>query len=316
MPLLQNIEECTAKGNTNDTRNKNSIEENMIVPVYMGQVLPHDFIRLMDLPTPSISLRQHARKLSEMLPSTLLDDAAKEITDRKDKNPTTTESITAGAVTATNSVINEAETRPSSSLWKYPRLQFPSKIREMNSRGELSKFLGVDDESILILSLMGWKPIPNSSSCANGSTPVISLGCPLCLSMMELRLERRHGLENDKDDNEEDETSRLTKRARTCSRYFNVLDAHRHYCPYKVGFPKKATETNPVWEILLKRLCKEIQLSGKVDFTKIKEAETNFVVPDEVLDDSIKKVRGILRSGIAPEKINLSAFLPYDACAK
>ena len=43
----------------------------MIVPVYvyMGQVLPQGYIRLMDLPTPGTTLRQQAIKLSQNLPS-------------------------------------------------------------------------------------------------------------------------------------------------------------------------------------------------------------------------------------------------------
>jgi hypothetical protein len=245
----------------------------------MSQVLPEDSIRLMEHPRPSIILRQNATKLSETVRSISC------VTNNK----------------------NLAGASASSPSWRFPILQIPSKIRQMNSSMELTKILGCDDESILALSLLGWNPIPNAA--LHDSDPVVSLGCPCCLAIMDLRLEQQQQKGSDKDraeDSDENETDRLTKRQRISSRNLNPLDAHRHYCPYKVGFPEKAADTNPMWKIILKRLCEESH-DDKIEesTTTIEEITTDVAVG--VMDKSVDNVRRMLRAGIATRKIDLMA---------
>jgi len=259
---LDNVEKKKRESNVEQVR--------LIVPVYMGQALPEDAIRLMEHPTPSIILRKNAQKLSDMIQSSSC---------------------------VTNSSTNK-------NMLRFPRLQIPSKIRQMNSTMKLTKILGCDDESILALSLLGWNPIPNAA--LDEAAPVVSLGCSCCLSIMDLQLEHEHQIGNDKGsakDNNENETDRLSKRQRISSRNLNPLEAHRHYCPYKVGFPEKAADINPVWKIILKRLCEE-KHDGKIEkSTTIEEMTTDIAVG--VLDKSVDNVRRILRAGIATRKIDL-----------
>jgi hypothetical protein len=263
----KNVDTSTTTENNENT--KTSLQKSsLIIPVFMGRVLPEETMRLMEHPTPSSIIRQHAKKLSD--------------------------------VTIT---ITEAETTSSSPSWRYPRLHIPTQIQQMySSTTELTKFLGCDDESILTLSLLGWQKVD-----VNDSDRVVTMGCPLCLSIMELQLERQR-MENgicvvvaDEDEGTEVRSARVPtpkKRQKKSARYLNPLDAHRHYCPVKVGFPKTSTEDkNPVWKIILERINKEYQCR-KINSTAIQETSSD-VVADEVLDESITNVRRILRTGIA-----------------
>jgi hypothetical protein len=177
----------------------------------------------------------------------------------------------------------------------------------MNSGKELTKRLGCDDESISALSLLGWNPIPNAA--LDDADPVVSLGCPCCLAIMDLRLVPQQQIGNNKgsvEDSDEDESDRITKRQRISSRNLNPLEAHRHYCPYKVGFPEKAGVTNPMWKIILKRLSEENH-DDEVEesTTTIEEITTDAAVG--VMDKSVDNVRRMLRAGIATRKIDLMA---------
>lgn len=254
-------------------------EVRLIVPIYMSQVLPEDSVRLMEHPRPSIILQQNAKKLSETVRSL-------------------------SCVTNNKNLFGASASSPS---WSFPVLQIPSKIRQMNSSNELTKILGCDDESISALSLLGWNPIPNAA--LDDADPVVSLGCPCCLAIMDLRLEIQQQKGNDKgsaEDSDGDETDRLTKRQRISSRNLNPLEAHRHYCPYKVGFPEKAGATNPMWKIILKRLCEESHDDGIGESTTtIEEITTDAAVG--VMDKSVDNVRRMLRAGIATRKIDLMA---------
>jgi hypothetical protein len=263
----KNVDTSTTTENNENT--KTSLQKSsLIIPVSMGRVLPEETMRLMEHPTPSSIIRQHAKKLSD--------------------------------VTIT---ITEAETTSSSPSWRYPRLHIPTQIQQMySSTTELTKFLGCDDESILTLSLLGWQKVD-----VNDSDRVVTMGCPLCLSIMELQLERQR-MENGicvvvADEEDGNIVMSATgpspkKRQKKSARYLNPLDAHRHYCPVKVGFPKTSTEDkNPVWKIILERINKEYQCR-KINSTAIQETSSD-VVADEVLDESITNVRRILRTGIA-----------------
>lgn len=286
---LHSLESSAEEDDSYDTEegnNKSNAEHAACVevPVYMGQVLPEDSIRLIEYPKPSILLKRKGEKLVAAIRS---------------------------VTCATNSTITDKNAPGARSdaptTWGYPRLQIPSKIRQMDSNSELTKMLGFDDISILALSLLGWNPIPNTCVKVDESILTVSLGCPLCLSIINLAPEQQQqkegkGTEKDSDASESD---RLTKRQRMSCRNFNPLEAHRHYCPYKVGFPKKSTDTVPLWKIILERLYKEYQDDNIQKCTVVREEAK--CVPIGVFDKAIEKVRRILHAGIAPKEIDLNA---------
>ena len=254
LPSIEAVTEGpTAMEATND---ESSVQ--LTVPVYMGQVLPEDSVRLMEHPRPSLLLKKNVKQF-------------------------------------TNAI------RAFSKDAGFPILQIPSKIREMNKTLGLNKMLDCGDESIMALSLLGWKPIPNVA--LDDSTPILSVGCPCCLAIMDLRFGLRDKTGNNENNAEicnEVQPDRFNKRQRIMSRNINPLEAHRHYCPYKVGFPEKAADTNPLWKIILKRLCKEKQDSAetnKEDGTAVEEVATNSSIYD--LEKSVGNVQKMLRAGIA-----------------
>jgi len=236
----------------------------LTIPAYMSQVLPEDSVRLMEHPRPSSILKQDAKKLA---------DAIRSIS---------TNATVAGELSSTS--------------WILPKLRIPTKIREMNANSELTKMLGCDNESILALSLLGWSPIPNMS--LDTSNPIVSFGCPCCLSIMDVKL-----VQSTTEVDDQNETDHSNKRQRISSRHLNPLEAHRHYCPYKVGFPEKAAQTNPLWNIILKRLSEERERTENA--ATIEEISTDANM--DAMDDSVKKVRKILRAGIATRSIDLVA---------
>ena len=272
LPSIKQLESLESSEKDSDNVETDAEQARLNVPVYMSQVLPEESVRLMEHPKPSVILRKNAKKLS---------DVVRSISCVANKNTT------------------EA---PSSSSWSFPRLQIPSKIRQMNSSMELTKHLDCDDESILALSLLGWGPIPNI--CLDNAAPVVSLGCPCCFSILDLRLEHKIGddsgtLEVD----DENETDRFTKRQRISSRHLNPLEAHRHYCPYKVGFPEKAGHSNPLWKTILKRLGEECRHGEIEESTSIEEISAGVDV--SILDESVGNVRRMLRAGIATKNVDL-----------
>ena len=253
-------------GNIDTSKNENNSraffqKSRLIIPVFMARFFPEESIRLMEHPTPSSIIRQHAKKLSDVLLS----------------------------ISASSS---------SSPSLRYPRLQIPSKIQQILRCQKLTKFLGYEDESILTLSLLGWQKVD-----VNNSDQVVTIGCPLCFSLMGLQLERQRMENNEdviiaEDDSDMNESGRSPKRRKY--RDLNPLDAHRHYCPYKVGFPRIDTERNPIWKIILDRVDEESQRWQKLHFSICTAEETSSnVVSDEVLNESINNVRRILRTGIA-----------------
>mmetsp|Transcript_3361 Transcript_3361/g.5329 ORF Transcript_3361/g.5329 Transcript_3361/m.5329 type:complete len:172 (+) Transcript_3361:1-516(+) len=162
--------------------------------------------------------------------------------------------------------------------------------------------------------------------------PVVCLGCPLCLSSMELELGCRTTATTDasstaeageqQQHHQQEDQNRPAKRLRRLSKYCNPLDAHRHYCPYKCGFPNSVTDTpKPVWKVILERVCREKDPSDNVgdatrsqqvnEGTTTENAEDHYDDDDEaaseaVMDSCIDKVRQILRAGLAPKTVDLS----------
>jgi hypothetical protein len=232
----------------------------------MASVLPEESIQLMEHPTPGRLLRKCVQEITDILPT------AGEDFERGASPPYTT------------------------TQWMYPKLVIPEDIRQFAAAdiGDNSTishfFLAMKDESVVGLALLGWKPIEKLMN----SVPVITFGCPLCMALMDLELESTEV-------NEENDINRPGKRQRLLANCPNPLEAHRHYCPYKCGIPRSISDLKqPVWKVMLDRLCREKKNDSNV------VTNPDEPVSEEVLDQSIERVRKILRAAIAPKTAHLS----------
>jgi hypothetical protein len=116
---------------------------------------------------------------------------------------------------------------------------------------------------------------------------------------MELTLEKRDESSESKEDTEAEP---LSKKRKKLAMFCNPHEAHRHYCPYKSGFPKtiSAHET-PIWKTLLSRLHREKE-------PKEAPLESGAGMAADS-DKSYDKIRKILWSAIAPKRVDLSEDL-------
>lgn len=236
-----------------------------IVPTQIMSVLPQEFVELMEKPSPSTLLRQRVQQLEKVCPSS------------------------------------------PSSTWVYPSLEISEEIRKYRLNDDdtregtelisaISGLLGTDDSSMLTLAILGWTPIdaPTETDPDSGAR-IVSLGCPMCLSLMELTLKQK--------ENESQDAAavgdRAPKRLKKLARFCNPHDAHRHYCPFKCGFPKTLSgRETPLWQVLLSRLHREKESKETVHDVEKDTAED--------LDQSVDRIRKILRSAIVPKKVDLT----------
>lgn len=292
----------------------------VVVPPYMASVLPEESVRLLGHPQPSTILRNRVKQLIDIL------------------HPSKTTTTARGT------------------FWRYPKLVIPTEIQQLvtNYSVVTTKLFGLDDdnishnsyyhmgshhrrESIAALAILGWTPIERLMV---DSVPTVTLGCPLCLSVMELRLkierqegplhgEGDHEEDDDDDDDENDARQHTTKRLRQLSRYCNPLDAHRHYCPYKSGFPTTSMDRpTPVWQVITHRLQQEeatmpqpaghfgnrkdaggghlqTPMATTTTTTTTHDDDNEGIIAGSLLDASIDRVRKILQAGIAPREVDL-----------
>ena len=178
-----------------------------------------------------------------------------------------------------------------------PLIDIPSNIREFEFNGEsgdqvlaaLVQKLKVEQSNslLVLLAILGWTRIDEADIPKNGST--LSLGCPCCLAWMDLQLV-------DKSSQENTSTSRAEKRSR--HETVDPLKAHRHYCPFLVGFPSTATGTGekPGWQRILER-----------SVPKEDETQPKTLTIDEDEDQTFYRLRNILRAGISKKRPSLSA---------
>lgn len=244
----------------------------VVVPAYMVSVLPEDCVEIMEHPAPIEVLKSRVKKLEN--------------------------------------VWEAGEAR-----WKYPKLEISQEIRDYRLNNDdtadgltlinnLSDLLGTKDESVLTLAILGWIPIDHTTETSTSSVPVVTLGCPICLSLMELRLEQATSNLHPRE-NEDDSGDPPNKKQRKLAMFCNPYDAHRHYCPYKCGFPKAvSTHELAVWKVILSRLHDDNKDKGPPE-NLAEEAATGW-------DESYEKIRTILRSGIAPKRVDLTGYLSED----
>jgi Rsm1-like len=246
-----------------------------VVPSYMAAVLPGASVQILQHPTPSHLLRQRIQDMQSLLP----------------------------------------KTNNNNKIWRFPKLQqheIPSNLQQFLATDNAQSLLNnCHDESILALAVLGWTAIPlkqQQQPKAVEEMHLVSVGCPLCLARMELLLE-----EQSNDDNNNNSPRRPTKRPRTTTVVpKHPVDTHRHYCPYRVGFPTKMTDTKEdaaVWQPLLHRLQQEAAAATAATNQQHDDAAIIITTTTtlEDMDRSIDKVRRILRSGIVKKTIDLSS---------
>lgn len=282
------------------------------IPTYMATKLPPDSVKLIEHPRPSSILRNQIQ---------VLDNACKNI---------------------------KVASEGSQQQWHFPtNLKLPSEILEYQmkptkvgdddddnhaSRGknlfaDIANFLGAKNVSTTILAMMGWIVIDddiNEIKDQNGNgTPTISLGCPVCLSMMELALEDETGAS--------EEQPPPTKRPRVhTTRQCNPVDSHRYYCPIVCGFPRTLSSSTsdgdgfdeiPVWQLLLTRVhqekfANENKAAKSNDENKAEDELKEDAATEDDGDLEFARIQKILRMGIAPKTVVLDEDEDEEAILK
>mmetsp|Transcript_17454 Transcript_17454/g.42428 ORF Transcript_17454/g.42428 Transcript_17454/m.42428 type:complete len:506 (-) Transcript_17454:1123-2640(-) len=240
-----------------------------LVPTYMTEVVPDDFLDLVDNPTPRQIIQSRAKELLMPL-------------SRHQSTTTTTQK------------------------WTYPSLILPNEIQQIKSKAGSLLGLATEDEEttsdrgngnassadILALAVLGWKPLEVTSNvdlypALEGTPPVVCLGCSVCFAFMELQLQNRkdgEGMEVDAMAEEGDGDSRRpTKRQQhRKSSSCDPVASHRYYCPFVTGFPKTVrSKTKPIWKTIFERLCQDE--TGNIDKF---EGEANGAGNDAVVGPS------------------------------
>lgn len=187
------------------------------------------------------------------------------------------------------------KTATKGTIWRFPKLQVPLEIQQF-AFTDAKLMLESDDEATVALAILGWAPAKKMKN----SVPTAYLGCPLCLATMEL------DLESDVAGKDKAERGRPTKRLRTLAKHCNPVDAHRYYCPYQSGFPSSIVQpTNPVWKRILERLLQEKKHFDAIG-TETGQPTEHLDLTENDMDQSIEKVRRILRGGIVKTTIEIS----------
>lgn len=236
----------------------------LTVPAAFASVLKQETVKLLEHPWPSQLLSKGIREIEDTLPS-------------------------------------------ESSSWESPRLDVADEILSFSLSGkdgttitavdavsEVADFLGIKSHDILLAAILGWTPVKAKADIDLESQNIVSLGCPLCLAMMEIPLKSS-------EDSSGESGSRPPKRQKRLARYDNPHDAHRHYCPFRCGFPTKMlTVDTPLWQVLLSRLISERE-------AKEEKQCSGYTSPEKLLDpeQTVSRIRKILMSGIVPKKVEL-----------
>jgi hypothetical protein len=128
--------------------------------------------------------------------------------------------------------------------------------------------LGIGRNSFLSLALFGW------DSIAPIQDSVMMLLCGVCLAEAELDCSQEHT--NEARTLEQEPTRKRQKRT------MDPIKSHRHYCPWKCGFPCDSTPVQPLWQVIAKRLVSESPPQ-----------------PELELEDSFRAIQHMLSSAIS-----------------
>ena len=287
-----------------------------LVPTYMTEVVPDDFLDLVDNPTPRQIIQSRAKEL---------------------RMPLIRNQSTATTTTTTQK-------------WMYPSLDLPIEIQQIGSKAESLLGLAQQDQEnetvripanqssadILALAVLGWKTLEETPhddlySALEDTAPVVCLGCSVCFAFMELQLQKRKdggATEVDETAEEADGAARRPPKRQQHRKSSNCdpLASHRYYCPFVTGFPKTVrSKTKPIWKTILERLCQDQPGIDKFDGETNDAANDAAVGPstattgeagtvvgsaaasvDEMMN-SISRIKKILYSGISHQSSAQSA---------
>ena len=191
--------------------------------------------------------------------------------------------------------------------WEFPDLTLPEEMKQFsitrdgNELGgealflKIASLLGGMDLSATILAFLGWVAIDPRGPGTVGdpsSPPTMTLGCPLCLSVMDVTL-RKNGDGKGGEDGEPPEKRRKSHNS-------NPLGSHRYYCPYVCGFPATVSAKEiPLWHLLVQRSERELEVpegAGQGD-------------PRDDASSKLERIQKILRMAVAPKRIDLDEVL-------
>lgn len=151
---------------------------------------------------------------------------------------------------------------------------------------------GIEEAAAVVL--LGWvryEEVVIDEGTKGSPTSKVSLACPMCLARMKLTLPIQ--------DDSLVESPPPRKRVRQQS--FNVVQSHRHYCPYVCGFPSQGASTaTPIWQTLATRLLLQPPTASTKSPTTADSTAgpTSKQSDDSVHDDAW--IRNILRSAVSP----------------
>ena len=252
------------------------------VPTSLASVLPPKTVQLLEHPFPSFLLRSSVQKLEASCP--------------KEGGP-----------------------------WRFPILELSPELRDVRLPSlklnldttadqlirQAPQQLGMGYNSSVALALFGWIPIGTQSTA---NPPIVTVGCPLCLAWIDMRLEL---LQNQADSTNEKETeyhrggeeeessSRPSKRSKISARkkrFSNPWTNHRHYCPMVCGFPTDTLEHDtPAWQTILSRLYQK-------EVAKYDNPTRGQDDKEEDLDAELNRFQKILQSGISSKKSRATDF--------
>jgi hypothetical protein len=291
-----------------------------VVPPYMASVIPATSVQLMEHPTPSKLVKERIQDIQQallQLPSP------------------TASTMTTATKTAMWKFPRLLQDVPTEILQCFDSISTNHSMKSL-----LAMDSDEDDQSMIIFSLviLGWIPItPQKKRTIHSwrSPMVFSLGCPLCLARIELELDPTTFTNTNTRTGYHHINAKPTKRPRIQQQLqlqlqqqhqqqqrhcdnnnTHPLDAHRYYCPYRCGFPVSLLTTpssTPVWKRILDRLCQE-QEKKKQDTITAVTTSTTMMTPtptiltdekEKSMDQSIDKVRRILRAGILQTTVDI-----------
>ncbi len=247
-------------------------EPPVTIPLAFASVFPTDLVQIMEHPFPSQLLSNQIRKIQDVCPS----------------------------------------------LWEFPELEIAHEIQSFQPQEDHQKTavevitnlvdrFGTNSISVGWLAILGWTPIHAKAELdLESQNPMVSLGCPMCMSIMELSLCKSTSTRNNQEEN-----SRPSKRQKRLARFCNPYDAHRHYCPFKCGFPTRMLlGGTPLWQVLISRFISE-QDDKETDNVDDDDDDTS---REKVLDPekAVARIREILFSGLVPKKVSLDMDEEHD----
>lgn len=253
------------------------------IPLAFARVFPPELVRLMDHPSPSTLFREQVQSIEAIC-------------------------------TASSCKLSDLEIANEIQTFRLHDHEATNALDVVSAGADL---IGTKQKSVLLLALLGWTPMDQRvETDVESQNVTATFGCPLCFSIMEISLLQEQQLLQTTAITDAQDSRRPTKRPKRLARFCNPHDAHRHYCPFRCGFPTTMLGLGtPLWQILLKRLSVEQQKQTSNSHNNEEVAGVHDIsTTEKVLDPeaAVARIRGILLAGIAPTKVDLENDDYYD----